>query len=72
MHIVPESSAGTPDPEQLLKEDEAAQLLGFSVRALQNWRVRGGGPVFVKVSARSVRYRRVDLIGLLPVWLTPA
>jgi predicted DNA-binding transcriptional regulator AlpA len=35
---------------------------GYSVRALQNWRLRGGGPRFVKVSARSVRYRRRDLI----------
>jgi len=50
-----------PDPEQLLREEEAARLLGYSARALQNWRLRGGGPVFIKVSARSVRYRRGDL-----------
>lgn len=31
------------DPNQLLREQDAALLLGFSVRALQNWRVRGGG-----------------------------
>jgi len=28
---------------------------------LQNWRLRGGGPAFVKVSARAVRYRLSDL-----------
>jgi len=50
------------NPERLLREDEVAEHLGFSVRALQNWRIRGGGPLFVKVSARSVRYRRADLI----------
>jgi hypothetical protein len=46
----------------LINEVEAAKFLGYTVRALQNWRVRGGGPVFIKVSARSVRYRRRDLI----------
>ncbi|MBM3508453.1 MAG: helix-turn-helix domain-containing protein [Alphaproteobacteria bacterium] len=46
----------------MIDEGEAATFLGYSVRALQNWRVRGGGPKFVKVSARSVRYRRRDLI----------
>jgi excisionase family DNA binding protein len=45
----------------LLTETEAAHLLGFSVRTLQAWRVRGGGPRFVKVSARCVRYQREDL-----------
>jgi predicted DNA-binding transcriptional regulator AlpA len=47
--------------DQLVTEKEAAKGLGYSVRALQNWRLRGGGPVFVKVSSRSVRYRRGDL-----------
>lgn len=47
--------------DSLINEIEAAAFLGYSVRALQNWRVRGGGPRFVKVSARSVRYRRRDL-----------
>lgn len=48
--------------DQLINEQAAAHFLGYSVRALQNWRVRGGGPRFVKVSARSIRYRRRDLI----------
>ena len=45
----------------LLTEKEAAQLLKFSVRSFQAWRVKGGGPRFVKVSARCVRYRPSDL-----------
>ena len=48
--------------DRLMDEREAAGLLCYSVRALQNWRVRGGGPRFVKVSGRSIRYRRRDLI----------
>ena len=48
--------------DQLLCEKDAAAFLGYTIRALQNWRLRGGGPQYVKVSARSIRYRRRDLI----------
>jgi predicted DNA-binding transcriptional regulator AlpA len=48
--------------DQLLSEAEAATFLSYSRRALQNWRIRGGGPQFVRVSCRSIRYRRRDLI----------
>ena len=40
---------------QLLDEKQAAALLKLSVKCLQNWRVRGGGPPFVKLG-RSIRY----------------
>ncbi len=45
----------------LMTEREAAAFLGFSTRSLQNWRLRGGGPPFVRAGGRSVRYRRRDL-----------
>ncbi|WP_428521991.1 helix-turn-helix transcriptional regulator [Roseibium sp.] len=44
----------------LLNETKAAEYLGLSVRTLQAWRVRGGGPTFVK-AGRAVRYRPDDL-----------
>ncbi|PIE10860.1 MAG: DNA-binding protein [Rhodobacterales bacterium] len=50
------------DLDRLVDEKEAANMVCYSVRALQNWRHRGGGPAFVKVSARSVRYRRRDIL----------
>lgn len=50
-----------PHPDQLVDEREAASILCYSVRALQNWRHRGGGPMFVRVSSRSIRYSRADL-----------
>ncbi|WP_319826478.1 helix-turn-helix transcriptional regulator [Thalassovita sp.] len=50
------------DLDRLMDERETASILCYSVRALQNWRHRGGGPKFVKVSARSVRYRRRDVL----------
>lgn len=49
------------DPDALLREEQAAALLGFTPRALQDWRMRGSGPRFVRISARAVRYRRADL-----------
>ena len=58
-----ENLARDPDYlDRLIHEDEAARFLGYTTRCLQNWRVRGGGPKFVKVSGRSIRYRRRDLI----------
>jgi predicted DNA-binding transcriptional regulator AlpA len=63
MSTAPETTANDPAYlDRLIDEFEAADFLGYSVRALRNWRVRGGGPRYVKVSARSIRYRRRDLI----------
>lgn len=49
------------NPDQLLKEHDAADLICQSVRTLQKWRVTGAGPQFFKIG-RSVRYRRGDVI----------
>lgn len=48
--------------EALIGEQEAAVFLGFAIKTLQNWRVIGQGPKFVRPSARAIRYRRKDLI----------
>jgi hypothetical protein len=48
------------DLEAALNENQAAEFLGLSVRTLQTWRVRGGGPPYCKIG-RSVRYQRADL-----------
>lgn len=48
--------------DRMINEHIAAEFVGYTERALQNWRLRGGGPKFVKVSGRSIRYRRRDLI----------
>jgi predicted DNA-binding transcriptional regulator AlpA len=44
-----------------MTEKQASSFLGFSVRTLQTWRVRGGGPQYVRISARCIRYRPCDL-----------
>ncbi len=43
----------------LIPEAKAADFLGFTVRCLQNWRYRGGGPTYV--ATPRIRYRRSDL-----------
>lgn len=44
-----------------LKTDEAAQYLGLSSSLLNKLRLTGGGPVFVRLAGRAIRYRRADL-----------
>jgi len=47
-------------PGDLMPETGAAAYLSVSVRTLQAWRLRGGGPVFLKLGG-AVRYRTSDL-----------
>jgi hypothetical protein len=49
------------DPDALLVETHAAQLLSLSARTLQAWRLTSRGPAFVR-AGRAVRYRRRDLL----------
>lgn len=50
------------DLDALITEEDAAQFLRHDIRTIQRWRYEGGGPIFVRVSRNSVRYRRRDLI----------
>ncbi len=45
----------------LLTQAEAAERLGLSPRWMEVRRYRGGGPPFVRVSSRCVRYRPEDI-----------
>ena len=56
------AAAIDPARESLLTPAEAAQILNVTERCLENWRHRGGGPVFVRVSGRCIRYQRGDLL----------
>jgi predicted DNA-binding transcriptional regulator AlpA len=52
----------TLEGARLLREKAAADLLGVKIRTMQDWRFRGGGPPFIKLSGRAVRYRVNDLL----------
>jgi len=59
-----EEPGGRPIPKHpaaLLFTTEAAFLLGLSPRTLEALRLRGGGPPFIAVTPKAIRYRRQDL-----------
>ncbi len=56
---------GPPDDanfwHQLINEQSAADFLGLKDRTMQGLRHRGGGPRYIRLSSRCLRYRRADL-----------
>ncbi len=57
----PESGANPDFWFQLINEKAAAKFLNLTTRSMQAMRQRGGGPQFIRLSARCIRYRRTDL-----------
>ncbi len=51
----------TFDDDALLTEQQAATLLNVAPRTLQKWRIKGGGPRFVRMSRRCIRYWPKDI-----------
>lgn len=45
----------------LIDEEPAADFLNLKPRTLQAKRATGGGPKFIRLSSRCVKYRRCDL-----------
>ena len=57
---IADSNFPEENDDQALTEQGAAPVLNVSVKTLQAWRVRGGGPPFLKLN-RCVRYWKSDL-----------
>ena len=60
--------AGRPipgDPSAALYPAEAAFLLGVTTRTLEIWRMSGGGPQYIALGRRTVRYRRCDILSFM-------
>ncbi len=49
-----------PETSNLVRECEAARLLGVSVASMRRWRREGRGPAYVRVEG-CIRYRVADL-----------
>ncbi len=47
--------------DSLVRQEDAAIMLGVTPRCMENWRHRGEGPNFVRISGRCIRYRKSDL-----------
>ena len=54
----PTQALGDDEGDRLFTAAETARFLNVSERCLENWRVRGGGPKYLRLSRRCVRYRR--------------
>ncbi len=55
------SPPNIPKPENLMREDEVAELLQCSKKTVQSWRVSGKGPEFIRLSKGkrgAIRYER--------------
>jgi hypothetical protein len=59
-----EASREEPVMDELLTEQQAAARLHVSIKTLQSWRSRGGGPPYRKLG-RCVRYAVTDLEAFL-------
>lgn len=53
------------DKPVLLCQDDVASILGVSARTLEDWRLRGGGPPYIVISRRCIRYELTDLTAWL-------
>ena len=49
-------------PKKYLAPDEASQFIGAAVQTMARWRCEGGGPPFIRVGSRRIRYALDDLI----------
>jgi len=45
----------------LIEQGAAGEFLSLNPRTLQNRRLKGGGPEFIRISSRCIKYRRIDL-----------
>jgi hypothetical protein len=57
--------AASGDADELLSTSQAADLLGISEQWLEIKRCRGGGPKYVRLSTRRIRYSRRALLEFL-------
>ena len=57
----PPSDPGPDYWNALVDEKVAASFLKMTPRSMQAMRQRGGGSRFIRISARCIRYRRIDL-----------
>jgi len=65
-YVETHGSSSQPDEapdsqEALMTEQQAAAFLNVNPRTLQKWRVEGGGPRFVRMSRRCIRYWPKDI-----------
>lgn len=58
--------------EPLITDRAVAEIVGVSTRTLRFWRQHQKGPPFVRLSKKSVRYRRTDVDAWIAAQIDPA
>ena len=58
----PPRSTLRDDPDRLIDTAAFAEWVGVSICYARQMRVHGGGPKFIKLTAKTVRYRAADVI----------
>ncbi len=58
---MPKNSTPAPDGNDLLTDQQMSSLFGVHSKFWAKARMRGDGPIFIKVGASVVRYRRADV-----------
>ena len=48
--------------DRLLPTPQAAEFLGVSPRSMETWRWKGGGPPYLVLGTKMIRYRVSDLL----------
>lgn len=56
-----EAVSRQPDSHEVMTPDETARYLKVAPATLKDWRTKGRGPVWVRLSGQIVRYRRRDV-----------
>jgi len=62
--VRPSENPMTTQTQELLTQDQVAEILQVHPGTLENWRMRGEGPRFVKLGAKRrspIRYKREDV-----------
>ncbi|QXE89631.1 helix-turn-helix domain-containing protein [Geomonas subterranea] len=57
---LPRAATAQPHGDRLLRQAEVQAMLGAAKSTVEQWRLKGQGPKFVKIG-RSVRYRFSDV-----------
>jgi predicted DNA-binding transcriptional regulator AlpA len=66
----PEPEPAVVQPSRLFTPKQAAGLLQVSEFTLERWRRTGDGPPYVRLSARAIRYREVELTAFIEARVT--
>jgi hypothetical protein len=61
LEMVPDLPENPDYWHALIDSGAAAEFCGTTSKTMETWRMKGGGPPYVRVSRKCIRYRRADM-----------